>query len=145
MGTPTAATVLASFSPISGVNGLRRLLSGRRRRRRRRRQTVKCAPLMSVRCVANAADRFVHSVGFAPEKLGCYAEKTHESQSHRAATKSAPIPSWHPRFLLGDTHRSWSCQGGADSEIVKVNKTNRYEFSASRFLQCIFGISVDTL
>ena len=32
-------------------------------------------------CVAVAAvavDRFVHSVGFAPEKLGCYAEKTSE-------------------------------------------------------------------
>ena len=93
MGTPTAATVLASFSPISGVNGLRRLLSGRRRRRRRR-QTVKCAPLMSVRCVANAAaaDRFVHSVGFAPEKLGCYAEKTSQLAVASCPLKSASIP-----------------------------------------------------
>ena len=86
--------VLASFSPISGVNGLRRLLvwmdgmcSG---------QTVKCAPLgahvrVRARCVvvaaaaAAASDRFVHSVGFtrslAPEKLGCYAEKTSETRS----------------------------------------------------------------
>ena len=95
MGTPTAAaTVLASFSPISGVNGLRRLLSGRRRRRRRR-QTVKCAPLMSVRCVANVAadaDRFVHSVGFAPEKLGCYAEKTSQLAVASCPLKSASIP-----------------------------------------------------
>ena len=91
MGTPTAATALASFSPISGVNGLRRLLSGRRRRRRRR-QTVKCAPLMSVRCVANAADRFVHSVGFAPEKLGCYAEKTSQLAVASCPLKSASIP-----------------------------------------------------
>ena len=92
MGTPTAATVLASFSPISGVNGLRRLLSGRHRRRRRR-QTVKCAPLMSVRCVANAAaDRFVHSVGFAPEKLGCYAEKTSQLAVASCPLKSASIP-----------------------------------------------------
>ena len=95
MGTPTAATALASFSPISGVNGLRRLLSGRRHRRRRR-QTVKCAPLMSVRCVANvadaAADRFVHSVGFAPEKLGCYAEKTSQLAVASCPLKSASIP-----------------------------------------------------
>ena len=87
--TDRPATALASFSPISGVNGLRRLLSGRQRRR----QTVKCAPLMSVRCVANAAaDRFVHSVGFAPEKLGCYAEKTSELAVASCPLKSASIP-----------------------------------------------------
>ena len=71
------ATVLASFSPISGVNGLRRLLSGMCSRRAANAAAARLLnALRSCPCVA--ADRFVHSVGFAPEKLGCYAEKTYQ-------------------------------------------------------------------